>query len=225
MNKMIIFLICFLVIFFVAGCEKEKTAEEIIEPLLSIENEVKPLYAEGKYKIFEKDELIGEVEFHEYVDKNGRKKIIEFDKKVGTESLTINNGEQAIVHAVGSKLAKQYEIADDNDTFDYLTQMNHLTYYLMYVQDSHSAVYKGEEERNGFLTDHLILEPESELSMVRDFEIWVDKESNAIIKAIVQTGDKQTEMEYSKIDFSPQFDENTFNMDLPAEVKIEKVEQ
>lgn len=225
MNKMIIFLICFFMIFFVAACEKEKTAEEIIEPLLSIENEVKPLYAEGKYKIFEKEELIGEVEFHEYVDKNGRKKIIEFDKKVGTESLTINNGEQAIVHAVGSKLAKQYEIADDNDTFDYLTQMNHLTYYLMYVQDSHSPVYKGEEERTGFLTDHLILEPESELSMVRDFEIWVDKESNAIIKAIVQTGDKRTEMEYSKIDFSPQFDENTFNMDLPAEVKIEKVEQ
>ncbi|NRG45272.1 hypothetical protein HRF87_10925 [Bacillus sp. CRN 9] len=205
------------------GTNMQQSADEVLSSFVTSTDELTSYYGEAEMKVYQGDELIEHSTIQEFVEKEKRKAIT-IDENSKNKSIALNDGKMLMVYDEGANQAFQAAI-EENEVIENSTQKEQFIQTLELVKDSHEKELIGEEKVNGFDTQHLKFIPKAKNSMLGEIDVWVDMENWSMIKTIVISGDNKTEMVYTKLDYSPDFTEDTFSLDLPNDVKIEKYEE
>jgi len=210
-----------------AGCSGEMAAsssEEIISNVLDSEKKFEPYYAKAVMKHYEGKELMGEIDIEEFAGTNGKRKIITNDKlKDNAAGYAVNDGEKILSYEEGSDVAYQMDISKE-ELPSTMTQKEQLTMLLEGIKETHDVEMAGEEKILGFDTYHLKVKAKSKDAILGDMEYWVDQKTWFVLKSITTTGDIRSEMEYTEIQFSPDFTDDTFTLELPENVAMKNME-
>lgn len=203
------------------GCSQdiEVSAEEIIHNVIESEKEVDTYYGKSEIVFYEGEELIGETMMEEFVSGTDRKIVTQEGEE---EVEVLNNGEKMVMYNKGNETAQEM---DTSAITDYpLTPKESFQQILDVAEDSHDYEVVGDEEMLGRDTFHVSLEAEEANSLMGDMELWVDKETWFVVKMISETGDSKIESIYTELDFSPDFTEDTFTLDIPNDIEITNME-
>lgn len=202
------------------GCSQdmEVSAEEIIHNALESEKQVDAYYGKSEMTHYEGEELIEESVMEEYHSGSEIKFITH-----GEEEIEImNNEEKSVIYNKSDGTAQE---VDTPTTLDYqLTPKEMFQNMLSAMEDSHDYEIIGDEEISGRDAFRMKLEAKEANSLLGDMEIWVDKETWMIVKVISDAGDSKMEFIYTELDFSPDFTEDTFTLDIPDDVEITKID-
>ncbi|MFD1412359.1 LolA family protein [Oceanobacillus jeddahense] len=202
------------------GCSQDMqvSAEEIIHNAIESENEITDFYGKSEMKTFEGEEITGEMVSEEYVSDDDMKTVSE-EQLTGSEVETIIDGEKMLVYDKTNESVMEVDTSEMGDIFTLSPKENFQSIIGM-MEDSHTYEVIGEEELLDRNTFHIKLESKEANNLLGDVELWVDKESWFVVKTISETGEIRIETEYTELDFSPDFDKDTFTMDIPDDVEI-----
>lgn len=207
------------------GCSQQMkaSAEEIVANAIEADKKVDAYYAEATMKTYEKEQLIEDMTLVEYMDDNGKMKVITENKK-GKERVTVlNDGKQLLMYDEGNKEAFSMKISSPAE-MPSNSPKESVNGMLESMKETHKQKVVGEEKINGFNTTHLKLTPNQKDDIIGEMELWIDQKTWFIIKSKSYTADTKMIMEYKKVDFSPKFADDTFNLDIPKSVKITPME-
>ncbi|MGG3797879.1 LolA family protein [Metabacillus fastidiosus] len=208
-----------------SGCT-EKTAmasEEIMENILSASEEFRAYYAESEIKTFQNGKETDSFTMKEYVNNEGKKKVITKDIKTNKENIAFNDEKQLITYESGSKEAISFKV-EGVDLPVYQTHKEQFINMLEGMKESHKKEVIGEERILNFDTYHLKLTAKKKNSILGDMEFWVDQKSWFIVKSSFTNAEIRVDTEYKKVDFNPVFEKDTFTIDLPKDVVITSAE-
>ncbi|QED48997.1 LolA family protein [Cytobacillus dafuensis] len=208
-----------------AGCSGDLnvSAEEIITNVLEADKELKSYYAEGEMKFFEGDTLKEAHLMKEYVNENGKKKVMIIDKNTKNETVSVNDGKELITY--DKKENKAFKIDVSSLDLPEKTQREQLIAMMEALKDTHNYEIIGEEKVNGFLTHHVKLIPKEKKSLLGEMEFWVDQKTWFLVKSISTVGENRSEIVYTKLDTSTKFAEDTFKINLPKDVEIKNIDE
>ncbi|CEI83302.1 hypothetical protein J18TS1_41640 [Oceanobacillus oncorhynchi subsp. incaldanensis] len=208
------------------GCSQnvEVSAEEIIHNVVETEvEEIDEFYGKSEMTVYEGEDIIEESVMEEYASGNNRKIIMRGDIEAGEEEIeTLNNGEKMVMYNKSDGTAQEM----DTSVFEgiQISPKEIFQNMLAGMEDSHDYEVIGDEQLLDRDTFHMKLEAKEANSLMGDMEIWVDKETWIILKTISETGDSKMESVYTELDFSPDFTEDTFTLDIPEEIEITDME-
>ncbi|WP_339285706.1 hypothetical protein [Oceanobacillus sp. FSL K6-3682] len=206
------------------GCSQDMqvSAEEIIHNAIESEKEITDFYGEAEMKMFEGEELAEQMIMKEYHSGSDRKIVME-GKLQGEEAEALNDGEMMQVYDKTNETVMEVDTSEMGDIYA-LSPKENFQAMIDTMEDSHTYEVVGEEELLDRDTFHIKMEAKEANSLLGDTEVWVDKETWIVIKSISEAAEIRTESEYTKLDFSPEFDENTFTMEIPDDVEINNIE-
>ncbi|MGG3890878.1 LolA family protein [Metabacillus fastidiosus] len=208
-----------------SGCT-EKTAmasEEIMTNILSTSKEFQTYYAESETKTFQDGKETDLITMKEYVNNEGKKKVITKDAKTNKETIAFNDGKQILTYEAGSKEAISLNV-EGVDLPVYQTHKEQFINMLESMKKNYKKEVVGEEKILDFDTYHLKLTTKKENSILGDIEFWVDQKSWFIVKSSFTNAEMRVDTEYKKVDFNPVFEKDTFAIDLPEDVVITPAE-
>ncbi|MED4532996.1 hypothetical protein ABET51_16785 [Metabacillus fastidiosus] len=208
-----------------SGCT-EKTAmasEEIMTNILSTSKEFQAYYAESEIKTFQNGKETDSITMKEYVNNEGKKKVITKNAKTNQEAIAFNDGKQLLSYETGSKEAISLNV-EDVDLPVYQTHKEQFINMLENMKNSHKKEVISEEKILNFDTYHLKLTAKKKNSILGDMEFWVDQKSWFIVKSSFINAEIRVDTEYKKVDFNPVFEKDTFAIDLPEDVVITPAE-
>ncbi len=209
-----------------AGCSGEMAAssEDIIANVLDSENKFEAYYGKAVMKHYEGKELMGEMELEEFAGKDGKRKIITTDKLKGdATAYSVNDGKEILSYEEGSDVAHRLDLVMDENTAT-MTQKEQLTMLFDGIKETHTIEIAEEKKILDFDTYHLKATAKSKDAILGDMEFWVDQKTWFVLKSITIAGDIRSEIEYTEIQFSPNFTEETFTLDLPENVEVKDLE-
>ncbi|MGP7818225.1 LolA family protein [Niallia sp. 01092] len=207
-----------------SGCSETMTAsaDEMVTNVLDASKKTESYYGEGEIKVYEGDKLTGSMVFKDYTGADGKRKYVIEDLKQHQKSVSVNNGENVITYEEGGDTAYSMSIKGMPSLG---TPKEQFTQMLEAIKKTHSYQVEGEEEILGLKTHHIKASAKSKDSILGDMEFWVDQKTWFVVKSITNSGESRSELEYKKLDFSPDFSEKTFKLDLPKHVKIKSIEE
>ncbi len=209
------------------GCtgEMSASAEEVVNQVLeSGKKTEQAYYGKAVMKSYEGKVLQDDMAIEEFVKADGTRKVITTDlMNKDISAYALNDGEKLITYEKGSDTAYQIDLPEAVQSSS-MTQKEQLTAMLEGIKDTHSYELAGEEKILGFDTYHLKVKANEKGGILGDMEFWIDQKSWFILKSIVSAGDIRSEIIYEEIDFSPEFEKDTFTLDLPADVDIKTME-
>lgn len=210
----------------IAGCSKGNavSAEEIISNVLEADKKVQAYYGESTFVVYENGEKIEEAKMEEYVNEQGQIKVITHDETNGTTVQALNDGKDLIIYEDGDAEAQRIDISDA-DLPTNMSQKQQLMQLLEMMNESHDYETIGEEKILGIDTHHVKLTEKEENSLFGNIEVWIDQKTWFVVKHVSESGDMKIESEYVKLDFSPKFTEDTFQLDLPEGVTVKQVDE
>ncbi|SDY28779.1 hypothetical protein SAMN05421736_101868 [Evansella caseinilytica] len=209
-----------------AGCSSQITAsaDEIVENVLTSGKDTEAYYAEGEMHFYHDDEVLESYQFQEYIASDGSRKTTMIDLIGDNETITVRKDNELISYDQESGTA--YTL--DQTAMDLphsLTQREQLAMILEAVKGTHQQEIAGEETISGIETYHIVLKADSPNSILGDMELWVDPKTWFTMKAVSVSGDVRSEVFYTSVDFSPDFSEATFALELPDDVKLESLDK
>lgn len=204
------------------GCSKETsfTSEEVISNILKDNKKVVEYYGEGTMVTFKDDKKSEEATFKEWAASDGKRKFQITDGKKN-KSESVNDGKNVIAYDVNSKTAYKMKFENENQN---MTEREKLVKQLEKLSKSHTYQVVGDEKVSSFDTYHIKVKAKTKDSLIGDFDLWVEKDTWVVIKSTFFTGDVKTETLYTKLDKSPKFDNKTFTLSIPKDVKIQSIE-
>ncbi|WHY78352.1 hypothetical protein QNH20_04165 [Neobacillus sp. WH10] len=208
------------------GCSGELTAsaEEIVSNVLEADKKFDAYYGKAEMKFYTGKEVTENISFEEFVSNDQKRKVITTDhKKNNQQVFSLNDGKKVITYEQGSDKAMSIPFSDEESPAS-ITPKEQLTKLLEGLGKTHTYEVVGEEKILGLDTYHLKVKAKSKKSVLGDMEYWVDQKTWFIVKAITNSGDSRSEMEYKKLDFTPKFDNDTFTLNIPKNVKIENLD-
>lgn len=217
----------FLSLSLLTGCTGNMTAsaDEIVTKVLENGKDMQSYYGKSVMKIYEGEELQNEIEIEEFVNAEGKRKVITTDlNNENARSYTLNDGEKVITYDENENVAFQFDISGEAMPTS-MTQKEQLVLMLENVKQTHTQELVGEEKILDFDTQHIKLKAKEKDGIIGDIELWVEEKSWFIVKFNFDSGDLRTEQMYEEIDFSPKFEKDTFTLDLPADVEIKEMEE
>ena len=93
------------------------------------------------------------------------------------------------------------------------------------IKSIHDIENLGEVELNGMEVYHLKGRPKKENSITGEQELWIDKETWAIVKLVNNGLGHKIELEFMEFDTSPDIDESLFAQDIPEDVEITDIDE
>lgn len=208
-----------------SGCSEDMaiSTDKMISNVLESDNKLESYYAEGNMNVYEGDTLIEKMTFQEWHSSDGKKKIVTKDEIKQKSSYVMNDGKQLLIYEEGSDVANSIDISDEEFVSSMPSQREILIQMLEQQKDTHSYEFTGEEEVNGVKTNHIKVTKKSKKSILGDMELWIDPKGWFIMKSKMVNGENKIEHEYTKVDASPQFTDDTFTLTLPNDVEIQPV--
>lgn len=221
MKKIVILLIC--ASFLATGCEnlgnESLMPDDIVASAIETNKNEEEYYMESTMTIFQNNEQTEEV-----VTKEWRAKV---DGEFKRKSEVISKEERAISVQEGSKIYLYQETTNEYFVFDIEDGTNmdkslkeQTMEELNLAKDMFDIRNMGEREVNGRETFYLKGEPEEESELLGDYEIWIDKENWVVVKSKSKSGDMEIVLENKEVDFSPDIDPSTFQLDIPEDAEI-----
>lgn len=200
------------------GNMNQFTPEQVITNALEAENEL-TYYAEMEMTVDGLDELEN-IAVKEW--RHNEKSRVEMETD-GELILTVSDGQSFTMYE--EKENKAFKMEDDD-----LSELNRnpreeVEMFLDMVRDTHDIETVGEEEIANRPAFHMVAKKrDDQKSLLGDQEIWIDKDHWVVLKMKTMSGDMQSNMEYTTIDFDQKIDDSTFQLDLPEDVVIEDFE-
>ncbi|ADU28548.1 LolA family protein [Evansella cellulosilytica] len=207
-----------------AGCTSSQvgvSADELYSNILSTNDDFFAYYAEGEMTFHYGDGLSEKATFKEHVSQEGKRKVITIDNATNQQSIAVNDGFDLYFYEEANDTAIKIDLSDE--AIPTLTHREQVTSMLENMKDTHYYEVKGEVVVNGIDTYHMVLTAKESNLLIGDIELWVDKKTWFMVKGISVAGDITTTIEYKEIDFSPQFDDDTFTIDLPSHITFTEV--
>lgn len=200
--------------------------EELITNVMKASEKPKSFYGEMKMQVYDNGSLQEDFTMKEWVDNSSSKikRRLENESKGEGKVVTTNDGDKIISYMEKDKKALTIKV-DNELSSNYLNYKDQLIRDLGNISKTHELTFKNEENVNGFKTYHLSAKPKDKNSIRGNEDYWIDKEHWFLIKVTSEMGNNKTNMEYTKVDFSPKLNENLFIQNLPSDVKIEDVNQ
>lgn len=209
-----------------AGCTQiqESSPADIVSNLLDSDKQQTAYYGEGILRTYENDQLTEESTFKEWTDQNPFRKRYE-SYSPEQEVVTINDGSTIYLYDKTAGTAYSMEsVVNDDEYFSSMNQLEQLINMLKTMKSTHQFEVVGEEKLLGLNTYHIEVKDKESASLLGDMELWVDQKSWFIVKTISGSEDFKLELEYTKLDFSPTFQDDTFTLDLPDNIEISPLE-
>ena len=195
----------------------------MINNALEETTEIGAYYAESKMVVSEKGKEIERSLLKEWQSEDGKRRI-EIKNKDGSDTnISVNDGKALIMYQVEQNKASIFE---DPELFNSnLPSPKEQAHQLLeMVQDSHTISIEDEEEIAGRETYKLLAKANKDNTLFGDLELWIDKENWMILKTVMNSGDVQSEIIYTEIDFKAEFPADIFVLELPDNVEIEDFE-
>ncbi|WP_453990521.1 LolA family protein [Bacillus nitroreducens] len=226
MRKTLVYLSMILLIGLLAGCKGEMamSSEEIVSKVLSAKEDKLSYYGEGIMKLTTLDEGTEDISFQEYAAKDGKRKMVTKSLESNLESYALNDGNKLISYEPSSQQAFSMDLSDDGIPALTSSPKEQLMTMLDSIKETHDYDIVGEEKFLDLNVYHLKATPNTDSSFLGEIELWVDQKTWFIVKLTSVIGDAKSEVEYSLIDFSPEFQEDTFTLDIPESVTITPIE-
>ncbi|WP_249870677.1 LolA family protein [Oceanobacillus saliphilus] len=206
------------------GCSQNRnvSAEEIIHNAIESEKDVTTYQGESVMKLYEGDEVIEHAILQEYVAGEKRKVVTE-DQLRNEVVEVFNDGMKMLMYDQGSGQAHEMDMTELG-ALGGLSPKEQLKSMLESMKDSHSYEVVGEEKLLDFDTYHIKLKANHADDLLGDMDLWVEKKTWFVVKYVSVTGDNRIELEYTELDFSPNFSEGVFTIDIPEDVEIANLE-
>ncbi|WP_339285708.1 hypothetical protein [Oceanobacillus sp. FSL K6-3682] len=200
------------------------SAEEIMRKAAELGKGIENYYTLSESKVYKGKELIEHSILEEYVA-NGKRKIVTNDQLLGEDakSEAWNDGEKVIIYDKHNGRAFKLDIAED-ENIQSLDPKEKINNVMGIMNGSHEFTFIGEETILDFDTVQIDAKAKTSNHLFGDTVLWVDKKTGFIIKMISNNGGVQTEMQYKEIDFSPEFPEDAFTLNIPEGVEIKDLE-
>lgn len=213
-------IIIFSCLIILASCSSIKSSfspEQVISNALNESENVSQSYnAKAVMITYENGEIVDETHVKEWIAKDGRIRI-ESETSNDEKIIAVNNGVEVLTYIVNEK---EVLVTDEQELLELNApslkeQAMHL---LEIIYETHDVEVKGEDEIAGRKTFHIKARPK-ESSLYGEQEFWIDKQNWMILKSVATFGDSRLETVYKEIDFSDQFGDDIFQIDLPDDVK------
>lgn len=213
-----------------AGCSVKKDTiipEELITNVMKASEKPKSYYGESKLDSYENGQLKGSIIMKEWVSNSeGKvKKRVEVQDKESGKVVTTKDNDKLLTYIEKDKKALTMKLDNETINTSNMSYKDQLINQLGNIVKTHQLTFKGEEDIRGFKTYHLSAVPKEKNSIIGNQDYWIDKEHWFLIKASIENGNTKSISEYTKLDFSPKLEDSLFVQKLPADVKIEDMEE
>lgn len=199
---------------------------EVITKAMSAYEKPKSYYGEAKMEIYESGKLTETATIKEWADNTSNKirRRYEMNSSTSGKNVSTNDGNKILVYMEKDKKAMSMKAPDSilENTSDYKSQ---LMKQLSSISKTHDLTYKGEENINGFKTYHLYAKPKQKNSLIGEVNYWIDEENWFVVKCTSESSNAKTSTEYTKLKFSPKFDNSVFIQNIPSDVKVENIDE
>ncbi|MGV8980512.1 LolA family protein [Clostridium sp.] len=211
------------------GCSTKRDViipEEVITNVMKANEKSKSYYAEYKMDSYENEKLKESMAFKQWSDNStGKVKTrIETEDKTSGKVVTTNDGEKLISYTEKDKKAFAMKIGTELDQSANSNYKDQLISQLGNISKTHGLTFKGEEKVGGFETYHISAVAKEKNTIMGNQEYWIEKSNWFLVKFSSESGNNKSIMEYTKLNFSPKFDDSVFLQNLPSDVKIENYE-
>ncbi|WP_186576691.1 LolA family protein [Aquibacillus kalidii] len=225
MNKLLKAIGALLFVILLTGCKEEyvMSSDDIVTNVLSSNDESSSYYGEGSMEVFQREELIEDALFKEYVEDTGKRKIIIKDQLANQTTTTWNDGKQLVSYEDVSNIAYKMDLSGI-ELPSSLTQKEQVMNVFEGLQETHNSEIIGDEELLGFDTIHMKLTAKEANGLLGDMEFWIDKQSWFIIKSVSTSADLKVVTEYTKVELNPTIPNETFSIDLPEDATIQSMD-
>lgn len=198
---------------------------EIITKAMNAYKKPTSYYGEAKMQIIDDKNKTDATTIKEWVDySNGKmKRRSEIDSQTSGKTISTSDGSKLLIYMEKSKKAMSMKVDwnQQGNASDYKEQ---LMKELNTITKTHELSYKGEETINGFKTYHLYAKPKKSNNLIGEVNYWIDEDNWFVIKNSSENSNFKTNMEYTKLDFSPKLQSSLFTQNLPSDVKIEDLD-
>lgn len=214
------------------GCNLDKKTiipEDVIKKAVSASEKPKSYYGEYKMKIYENNKIKETVSAREWIDNSNDvvKRRIELKDNSSGTTISTNDGKNIIVYIKEQKQAMTMSLESPaaNGADDVLggNYKNQLLKQLAGMSKTHNITFQGEENVLDRKAYHIKAEPKQKDTILGTLDYWVDEESWIVSKAVTASKNSKTEIQYSKLDFSPKLDSSLFSQKLPDNIKVENM--
>ncbi len=213
-----------------AGCSIKKDTiipEEVVTNVMKASEKPKSYYGESKLDTYENGKLKESIAIKEWVNNsNGKvKRRVETEDKTSGKSISTNDGDKVITYMDKDKKAIMIKLNNELNDSSSKSYKDQLISQLANITKTHQLTFKGEETVSGFKTYHLSAVPKEKNSIMGNQDYWIDKEHWFLIKSSSESGNSKGISEYTKLNFSPKLDDSLFLQKLPADVKVEDIQE
>ncbi|MGH4126287.1 MAG: LolA family protein [Clostridium sp.] len=200
--------------------------EDVITNVMKANEKTKSYYGEFKMDSYENDKLKESMLFKQWND-NSSGKIktrMETEDKTSGKVVTTNDGDKLISYTQKDKKALSMKIGAELDLGSNANYKDQLISQLGNISKTHGLTLKGEENIGSFKTYHVSAVPKEKNSIMGNQDYWIEKSNWFLVKASSEIGNNKSIVEYTKLDFSPKLEASLFVQKLPAEVKVESID-
>lgn len=209
--------------FSLTGCNTSDSTyspQEIIDQAMQETEEATTYY--GEYTMDMEDEQPTLIK--EWV-KDGKRRI-ELTGADDEHFITVNSGSKITSYDVKKNSAMIFEVDEEELATNMApSPREQAEMILKMVQDTHDITVEGEEKIAGRDSYHIVAKTQKESTLMGNLELWIDKKTWITLKMISTSGDLTMVTEYKKLDLEAAIDDTQFEIELPADVTIETIDE
>ncbi|WP_259391756.1 outer membrane lipoprotein-sorting protein [Paenibacillus thiaminolyticus] len=214
--------LCILLVtsFLISGCQNNLgfnlSGEQIVDKVLESGKESFSYYGESLSITYENGKVKDSYLMKEWLDGESDRMRLEVTS-VKDSTVTVNDGRQFIVWDQTGGEAFRMSVRGDSPP---LTQREQMKQMLEKLQATHDFETVGEEKVGKWNTIHFKAIARKKDDLFQRMELWIDPKTWMMLKTVFESGPVRSESIYTKLDMSPNFDEDTFKLDIPEGIPV-----
>lgn len=210
------------------ACSVQETGhyspDQIVANAVEQNNDLRGYYMKSDYEVYKGEELIDDSTMEQWMDNEGNRMKVISATADGEVSMSLNDGEKAIFYSDLQEVAYEMDAPELSSEWAGQSQREQIEVTLEETRKTHDIELIGAEELNGFDTFHIKAVPKEKNSLRGVEEYWVTKEHWIIVQSITESDDIKVNYKVSELEVNPNFDAQTFTLDLPEGVEIKPFE-
>lgn len=205
---------------FLSGCQDNLgfnlSGEQIVDKVLDSGKDSFSYYGESMNITYENGKQKDSYMMKEWLESETDRMRIEVTT-AKESTVTVNDGHQFIVWDQTKGEAFRMSVLDDSQP---LTQREQMKQMLEKLQATHDFETLGEEKVGEWNTIHFKAVAKKKDDLFQRMDLWIDPKTWMMLRSVFESGPVRSESVYTKLDMSPNFDEDTFKLDIPKGIPV-----